>query len=135
MVYSRKQDKVYCFACRIFSTSNISTFSSTGVNNLKDLGAYLKSHETSADHVHCVLKWLELEQRHKTSSTVEDKLDTQIQAEKKRWRDILEIIWAIIDYLSAHNLAFIGHRVYLNGNHSGNFLGLVKLLVRFDPVL
>jgi hypothetical protein len=135
LVYSQKQDKVFCFACRLFSISNTSTFSSTGVNNWKNLGAYLKSHESSADHMDCVIKWLQFEKSLKTSSTVEDKLDTQIQAEKKTWRDILERVLAIIDYLSAHNLAFRGHREYLNENHSGNFLGLVKLLARFDPVL
>lgn len=135
LVYSQKHDRVYCFACRLFATSNTSSLSDSGVNNWKNLGAYLKSHDTAPDHMASVLKWVELEKRLKKGLTVEDKLEKHREAERKKWRDILERVLAAIDYLAAHNLAFRGHRENLSSNHSGNFLGLIKLLAKFDPVL
>jgi hypothetical protein len=42
---------------------------------------------------------------------------------------------AVILYLAEHNLAFKGSSDVLNSSHNGNFLSLIELLAKFDPVL
>jgi hypothetical protein len=44
-------------------------------------------------------------------------------------------IVAIVKYLSTHNLAFCGHNSKLYEDSNGNFLGMVEMLVEFDPVI
>lgn len=110
-------------------------FAGSGVSDWKNLGAYLKSHEKTSDHIDSVIKWLELDKGLKSGIIIEYKLQTQLQAERKQWRDILEMILAIIKYLATYNLAFRGHRESLDEENSGNFIGLVKLLAKFDPVI
>ncbi|KAK9754426.1 protein of unknown function (DUF4371) [Popillia japonica] len=60
--------------------------------------------------------------------------------ERQRWGDILERLLAIVNFLASHNLAFRGHREKLTSDSdsretSANFIYLVKLIARFDPVL
>jgi len=42
---------------------------------------------------------------------------------------------AIIQFLAQHNLAFRGSPEKVNQGSNGNFLVLVELIVKFDPVL
>ena len=61
-----------------------------------------------------------------------------IENEAKKWRQILYRLLDIIKFLAKQNLAFRGHRETLEESaeiNSGNFLELVKLLSKYDPVL
>ncbi|KAJ0170969.1 hypothetical protein K1T71_013741 [Dendrolimus kikuchii] len=129
MIYSQTKDAVYCFPCRIFGLENTKIGSSEGVCDWKHLGDYLKSHESSRQHKDCMLKWINLENGLKTCSTIDSLAQSEIEQERQRWRDILERLLAIVNFLASHNLGFRGHREY------GNFIDLVKLIARFDPVL
>lgn len=65
---------------------------------------------------------------------------SQIEQERQRWKDILERLLAIVNFLASHNLAFRGHREKLTSDSdssetSGNFIDLFKLIAPFDPVL
>ena len=51
------------------------------------------------------------------------------------WRGVLERLLTIIQFLAKNNLAFRGTDEHLNSPANGNFLGLVELLAKFDPVL
>jgi hypothetical protein len=138
MIYSKSKDSVYCFACRLFRFDNANFASSEGVRDWKHIGDYLKSHETGKTHKECMLKWLNMEQGLKNCTTIDSHIQSQIQTERQRWRDILERLLAIVKFLASHNLAFRGHRENLTTDSyesSGNFLDLVKLIARFDPTL
>lgn len=140
MIYSQTKDAVYCFPCRIFGLENTKIGSSEGVCDWKHLGDYLKSHESSRQHKDCMLKWINLENGLKSCSTIDSLAQSQIEQERQRWRDILERLLAIVNFLASHNLAFRGHREKLTSDSgssetSGNFIDLVKLIARFDPVL
>ncbi|XP_025263419.1 zinc finger MYM-type protein 1-like [Camponotus floridanus] len=50
--------------------------------------------------------------------------------EKQKWRNILERVIAIIQYLAEHNMALRGSSDLLNTPNNGNFLGLVELMAR-----
>ncbi|KAK9694267.1 protein of unknown function (DUF4371) [Popillia japonica] len=87
-----------------------------------------------------MLKWINLENGLKSCSTIDSLAQSQIEQERQRWRDILERLLAIINFLASHNLAFRGHREKLTSDSdsretSANFIDLVKLIARFDPVL
>ncbi|XP_040262207.1 52 kDa repressor of the inhibitor of the protein kinase-like [Bufo bufo] len=65
-------------------------------------------------------------------------LQSQIEKEKQKWRDILRRILHCIKFLATQNLALRGHRESLqldDDSNVGNFLGLLKLLAIFDPVM
>jgi len=55
--------------------------------------------------------------------------------EKQKWRNILERIISIIQYLSERNMALRGSSDVLFTKNNGNFLGLIELMSRYDPVL
>lgn len=50
---------------------------------------------------------------------------------KKKKKRIIEIV----RYLAKHNLAFCGTNEKLYQNSNDNFLGLVEMLAKFDPVM
>ncbi|XP_067125586.1 uncharacterized protein [Centruroides vittatus] len=72
---------------------------SEGVCDWKHLGDYLKSRESS--------------RLHKDSQT-------QIEQERQRWRDILERLLAIVNFLASHNLAFRGRKEKLISDSDSN---------------
>lgn len=138
LVYSEAKDAVYCFACRLFSvrpTTNSALGSNEGMSDWKHLSEALKSHENSKSHKECMIKWLNLKKGMSCGKTIDSHTQNQIRAEQQRWRDILERLLAIVQFLATHNLAFRGHEEKLHLNSSGNFLDLVKLIARFDPTL
>jgi len=55
--------------------------------------------------------------------------------EIQKLKNIFERIIEIILYLTSRNLASRGHSDKLYQSHSGNFLGLIELLAKFDSVL
>ena len=63
----------------------------------------------------------------------------RIDKEKQKWRDILTRILHCIKYLATQNLALRGRRESLQDKYDdsnvGNFLGLIKLLGVYDPVM
>ena len=68
--------------------------------------------------------------------TLDKSLQMELDAERKKWVNILYCIVDVILYLVKQNLSLRGHRESLDedGNH-GNFLELIKLLSKYDPVL
>ena len=50
-------------------------------------------------------------------------------------KGVLERLLAIVQFLAQNNMAFRGTEERLNAPNNGNFLGLVQLVAKFDPVL
>uniref|UniRef100_A0A8C8A234 TTF-type domain-containing protein n=1 Tax=Oryzias sinensis TaxID=183150 RepID=A0A8C8A234_9TELE len=134
LVYSVKNDAVYCFSCKLFSRKS-SRLIKDGQNDWVNIGKILKSHETSEDHIHNLMAWKELEIRIKTEKTIDKTEMELLQAEQNRWRQVLVRLVAIIQSLAERNLGFRGTVDKLNTPSNGNFLKEVELLARFDPVL
>ena len=99
-------------------------------------------HEVSKLHIPSYSKWKKLEIRLGRDATI-DKLQKQnIDKELKKWKKIiLTRILDIIRFLVKQNLAFRGHRESVHQENidlmenRGNFLELVDLLAKYDPVL
>lgn len=72
---------------------------------------------------------------------IDAELQTQIETEKQKWCNVLQRILHCIKFLSTQNLALRGHNELLTtcdgtkSSNAGNFLGLIKLLAKFDPVI
>lgn len=61
-----------------------------------------------------------------------------IEGNREKWRDTIKRILDVIITLSTCNLAFRGHRkesINEIASTSGNFLNIIDLLSRYDPLL
>ena len=92
-------------------------------------------HENAKNHRECFTQWKE---NLSENTIIDEELQSQIEKEKQKWRDILTRILHCIKYLATLNLAFRGHKESLQQDDDfsmGNFLCLLKLLTKFDPVM
>ncbi|XP_051788408.1 zinc finger MYM-type protein 1-like [Erpetoichthys calabaricus] len=139
MAYSPSNASLFCFCCRLFenvNTPNGSKFCSCdGFNTWWKLNPKVSSHESSALHNQNYCKWKELETRLKKGQTI-DKIEQNLVAEEtKKWQEILIRMFDIIKFLAKQNLALRGHTENDTSTNRGNFLELVHLIAKYDPVL
>ena len=144
MVYSPSKAALYCFCCRLFGTENnpchTSGFQSqNGFNKWWKLNPKLEEHESSTAHIKHFMEWKALEVGILRGATIDQKSQEAILSEEKKWRDLLARMLDIIKFLAKQNLAFRGHREHGGRDdtscNKGNFLELVQLLSKYDPVL
>lgn len=67
--------------------------------------------------------------------TIDAQLETDVRNAALFGRQVLERIVNVTLTLATCNLAFRGHREILGQPNSGNFLAIIELLARYDPVL
>lgn len=144
MVYSPSKEALYCFCCKLFSDRSNSKFNSEdGFNIWWKLNPRISEHESSAAHVRNFTQWKELEIRIARGATIDKKEQEVVESQVKKWKEILSRLLAIIRFLAKQNLALRGHREGMNYERNeteatenrGNFLELVDLLAKYDPVL
>ncbi|CAO2827615.1 unnamed protein product [Amaranthus hypochondriacus] len=136
LVYSKCVDKVYCFPCKLFSSNVVKHYlASIGFKDWKHLGERLKQHENSPEHMANMNSWKELCVRLKKNETIDCELQQEIIRENERWREVLKRIIGGVEFLAKYNLAFRGtkEKLYVEGN--GNFLGIMEMIGKFDPVM
>jgi len=51
------------------------------------------------------------------------------------WKQVLKKLIDIIFTLSSSNISFRGHREVIGETNNGNYLSIVELLSRYDPIL
>jgi len=74
------------------------------------------------------------------NKTLTAEMEESLRKEANYWRQVIERIINVTLMLATSNLAFRGHREYnddvgTNNENSGNFLSVINLLARYDPVL
>ena len=69
------------------------------------------------------------------SEVIDEANDRQIRSEKDRWQNVFYRLFAIVQYLAENNLAFRDSVDQLHQRSNGNFLGMVELIAKFDPVM
>jgi Domain of unknown function (DUF4371) len=67
--------------------------------------------------------------------TMDRELHRQYDSEKRHWRNVLERLLFVVQFLTLRNLAFRGTSEQLEETNNGNFIGFVDLFGKFDPVL
>lgn len=137
LVYSKIKDGVFCFCCVLFSQgkseSNLANIKE-GVNDWKHLSQKLLQHERSKPHYLSLKQWYYFKIGLKSLATIDQQHLAQIEKEKNHWRAMLQRILCIIQYLSKHNDVFRGKSDVLFTKNNGKFLGLIKMLSKFDSV-
>ena len=134
LCYSVKTNTVYCESCWLFADRRSPNFRPDwikGVNDWRHLSMKIKIHQQSQLHVEAVI----VHQRWKRGECIDEALDEQIKEERQLWIKVLRRLMDIVLTLAENNLAFRGEREVINEAHAGNFLALVGLVARYDPIL
>ncbi|EAY87545.1 hypothetical protein OsI_08956 [Oryza sativa Indica Group] len=136
LVYSKELDKVFCFCCKLLRKGLVrGQLANDGVNDWNHLANRLKEHEVSREHVTNMSTWYELRLRMQKNQTIDKVAQRELEKEREHWRRVLLRILLIVKFLAEHNIAFRGSNSKLYQDSNGNFLGLVEMLVEFDPVI
>ena len=137
MVYSTTSHSPYCFCCRLFivQPKSISSKFVTGFDKWWKLNPKVERHESSRDHIENLELWKTMCMNLRLGMTIDARETKLIDQNKKKWRDILTRLLDIIVVLVKQNLAFRGHKEDETSLNRGNFLELVDLLSKYDPVL
>ena len=140
MVYSPSREALFCFCCRLFSTRQSRFSTDVGFMNWWKLNPKVYEHEASTSHAQAFLNWKELEIRLAEGKVIDKVEQELIETETKKWREILARLLDIVRFLAKQNLALRGHREDIHCDergeeNKGNFLELVHLLAKYDPVL
>jgi hypothetical protein len=80
-----------------------------------------------------MIKWRELDLCLSRGQTLDQM--TVLEAERKRWWDVLTCLISITQSLDERNLAFRGSSDKLFQPDNGKFLKEVELLPKFDPIM
>lgn len=135
LVYSVSTNRVFCFCCRLFDRKFPSNLVFGGFNKWKHLAEVLKMHENSTSHKKFYTHWIEAEMRLKIGAPIDKEEQKLLSKEKLRSNNVLIRLIHITQYLAEHNMAFRGTSDKLYTPNNGNFLGLVQLLAKFDPIM
>ena len=124
LCYSESTGKVYCFPCK--PLSNKTSAFTTGFNDWKHAGESIESHGKSPQHRNALANAVI---RIKTNARLDQNLLKAMQAETKYWRAVLTRVIDVMIFLSSRGLAIRGSDEKLGSVHSGNFLGIVEVLI------
>ncbi|XP_014773435.1 zinc finger MYM-type protein 5-like [Octopus bimaculoides] len=131
MIYSPPKEAVFCFCCKLFSSDSFKSW--------WKLNPKIQENESSPVHENAFTQWKELEIRLFKGMVIGKEQQTLVENETKKWKQILTRFLDIIMFLAKQNLALRGHRedirVEKANENEGNFLELVQLIGKFDPVL
>lgn len=89
-----------------------------GYKDWKNLAHRLASHETSNEHISCMIRWIELEKRLQKNKIIDEGQQEQNNREREHWRQVLLRIIVVAKRLSKNSLAFRGQseKIYEENN-------------------
>jgi len=96
-----------------------------------DISKKIKLHEKKLSHINACLTADRLEK----INTLSEDLKSQINIEVGFWRQVIKRIINVTLTLGIQNLSFRGHNEKINNENRGNFLAIIDLLAKYDPVL
>ena len=118
------------------SKSKLASPDGRGANDSwKRLWERLPEHERGNAHIKCYLAWRELQRRLEADADVDLLLKKSILSEAERWKMLLQQILDVVMFLGERWLAFRGDSEKIGDTHNDNFLGILELLARHDPLL
>jgi hypothetical protein len=136
LVYSESSNKTFCICCKLFSSNQPkSCLASDSSCNWKHLHEYLRGHEHSPQHLKNYFQWFDMWKRLDAWNAIDQELQHAIVKERDYWKLVLYRLCSIVLYLYKNNLAFRGENDKLCTPNNGNFLGLVKLLSKYDVTM
>jgi hypothetical protein len=130
LCYSPSKGCVFCFACKLFPSS-ITQFN-TGFYDWKHADERISSHEDSPEHRAAMVA---LCTRHRSTGQVDADLVRQYNSECQYWRNVLQRLCHVIQFLCERGLPLRGANEQLNTSSNGNYLGLLELLAKYDSFM
>nr|XP_025036239.1 zinc finger MYM-type protein 5-like [Pelodiscus sinensis] len=135
VIDSVSANKIFCYYCKIFCSNVASALASNGFNDWSNIHTRLAEHENSKGHLQAMLSCCDLQQRLSVEKNIDSIQQKLIDQEAKCWHQVFERLVAVIQLLAERNLSFRGFDKRLGTSHKGNFLGVIELLGKFDPVM
>ncbi|KAL7406132.1 hypothetical protein ABVT39_013594 [Epinephelus coioides] len=99
LVYSEKNNSLFCVCCKLFSKRTIN-LTSSGLTDWKHASSLLTSHDNSPEYLNFMKVWKELAVRIKKGETIDNQEMALLEAEKMRWRAVLTHLTAIVQSLA-----------------------------------
>ena len=137
--YSPKLDAAFCFCCRLYAAKMPGcaepAFVFSGMKNWrKALGkdGKLTCHAQSNIHKNTWTMWMEAKSQ---PCSVAAQLDSAYRQQVKKNREYLKCIIETLVFLAKHNIAIRGHDESLQSVNRGNFLDLLDLRSKDNPLL
>ena len=135
--YSQTRDAVFCFACRHFGLGNIRlAWCTTGFNNCKKAIEKFFEHNCSEAHKHAMAAWIQW--KLDNTRNIGALLTDQNENTRKENRHYIEGVVDVVLLCCKQGVALRGHREsdeepsHVN---KGNFLAILDLLARHDPIV
>ena len=135
---------MYCFCCWLFPCKCEKGFegnwSEAGVENFKKGTEKIRGHEDSKLHCISLAQWKSLEYRLLRGLTLDAEFQRQIADDREKTLLILDRLFSTTLFLALQGIPFRSHRFesqeeMSSTENSGNYLELLQLLARYDPVL
>ncbi|XP_055301630.1 zinc finger MYM-type protein 1-like [Sitodiplosis mosellana] len=136
LIYSESSDLVYCLYCALFNRK-ANSFSALGrcYSTWMNINRDVLIHESTLKHHESFKTWIELRKRLQTNQTIDSHQQKLLIKEIDRWKELMKRLVASIQFLAQQSLAFRGHSSTLYDKNNGNFLKLMEMLAKFDPVM
>jgi len=132
LLYSPSKKALFCFVCRLFSSTKTGFSCEQGFNDWKHVHTVVLEHENSLMHRESVITF---SVRTKNNGRIDQEISYQINLEVNYWKEVLKRIVAVIKFLSSRGIAFRGENQIIGSQHNGNYLGCLELISQFDPFL
>ena len=123
---------MYCFACKLLSSSGRNPFPTDGFSSWHNAQRDIGRHETSQNHRDAMLA---LATRSQLLGRVDTKLAQQTESEIRYWQKVLLRVVSVVKFLAERGLPFRGHDEIFGSAHNGNYMGILELIAQFDPFL
>ncbi|GFV86596.1 DUF4371 domain-containing protein [Trichonephila clavipes] len=133
LCYSTRLHVTYCQVCWLFADRTNMYFKEAfckGVNDWQGISKKIKEHENSIIHIQACRTY-DIWKQNKT-------VDSLLKCNFKEVNKVSQILRRIIDVtmtLAMCNLPFRGHRETGDSTQRGNFLNIIDLLAKYDPLL
>eukprot|EP00794_Sanderia_malayensis_P016611 gene16611-18300_t len=144
LIYSPKQQKMFCFCCWLFpciSEKDLEkNWSQIGVTNFKKGIEKIRAHEDTRLHCISLAQWKSFQQRLLHGQTIDAEFQRQLETDREKTLLILDRIFSVTLFLALQEISFRGHRFESQAQmssfeNSGNYLELLQLVAKYDPVL
>lgn len=136
LVYSQSSDSVYCLFCSIFNRNeNSFCVFGRGYFEWKNIKRDVANHENTFKHHSAFKTWLELCKRLNTDQTIDAFQIKLLDKETEHWKGVMKRLIPSVQYLAEQSLAFRGSSEKLYDKNNGNFLKLIEMIAKFDPLM
>ena len=141
--YSVSKDAAFCYACRLFGAANIHlsrperAFTATGFRDWKHATGQrgiLIIHNNSFSHKQGMVAWEQFKMTHDRGSVVE-KLGSNRAEQIRKNRHYIKSIAEILLLCSKKEISFRGHDERESSLNKGNFLEILDLVAKHDPIV